>query len=131
MAGLSLNNDFATQKAPPTQLSPPVSHQQQPFGNLPPQPQPQSAYPGKPGMMPVMQQPNAPPINSRPPMPTNSNNPMSYAPPPLPSQSQPVATNGAQSPNQAPPTLSPFNGSTNQYPSQVMHLFLRDRKIFD
>lgn len=129
MAGLSLNNDFSAQKGPPSQMSPPVSLQQQPFANLPPQPQPpqQASFAGKPGMMPVTQQPNAAPPVSRPPMGMN-NNPTSYAQPPMPTQlphQQSAATNGSQS-NQAPPTLPSlsFNGSTNQHPSQVIHSVL-------
>lgn len=128
MAGLSLNNDFSGPKAPPPQMSPPVALQQQPYGNshLPPQPQQQSQYPGKPtGLIPVaLQQTNAQaPVINRPPMPmnampiNNNNNPTS-----LPPQAQPVqSTNGAQ-PSQAPPTA--FNGSTNQYPSQVTYRFV-------
>lgn len=121
MAGLSLNNDFASAKAPPTQLH--AVPNQQPFGNLPPQ----AAYPNKPVMPPtVAQQPQLqqqhplPPIqqqpqqqqqqlppqqpnqtlSNRPPMPT-SNNPNPFGPP---------SANGAP---------QSFNGSAHQFPPQV------------
>lgn len=109
MAGLSLNNDYPSQKAPIPQTNP----NQPPFGSLPPQP----VYPNKPMMPPVVQQ--LPPqlqqqhnpqlnqaINNRPPIPTNNNNPLPFAP---------TAANGP-APNQVPP---PFNGSANQFPPQV------------
>lgn len=139
MAGLSLNNDFASVKAPPTHMHPVPN--QQPLGNLPPQ----AAYPNKPMMPPpvaqqpplqqqplppVQQQQPLPPIqqhqqqlppqqpnptlNNRPPMPVN-NNPNSFGP---------ISANGA-------PQAQPFNGSTNQFSPQVRQNLKQNPKLIE